>query len=108
MTPTQILQQCKDEVADNYGYESWVQLHNENYCDLNNLDHYIDEAAMLFAQKMCERQREIDINNTGFIEITTEKLNSSEYAPFITADDGKVYTIDKQSIINAPLATEEL
>jgi hypothetical protein len=38
--------------------------------------------------------------NIGFVETTSEELNSDEYKPFITANDGTIWTINKQSITN--------
>lgn len=56
------------------------------------LNEYTAKIGKAFLQSAAE--------NIGFIETTSEKLNSEEYKPFITADDGTVWTIDKQSILN--------
>lgn len=40
------------------------------------------------------------INEIGFIKTTSKKLNSKDYQPFITDDDGQVWTINKEHLIN--------
>lgn len=61
----------------------------------------IGELMVEFAQLHVQAALEVIVNNIGFIETTSEKLNSEEYKPFITADDNTIWTIDKESIINA-------
>lgn len=38
------------------------------------------------------------VNEIGFIQTTSEELNSKDYQPFITDEDGQVWSINKQSI----------
>lgn len=51
-------------------------------------------------KEACTQTLELAAENVGFIKTTSEKLNSEDYVPFITADDYTVWTFDKQSILN--------
>ena len=76
-----------------------------NHCN-NNMLHWINEAEyrksfLLDAMKDAIKQAlELAVENIGFIETTTEELNSKDYMPFITADDNTIWTFDKQSILD--------
>ena len=48
----------------------------------------------------CKQVLELAAENIEFIETTPEEWNSKEYEPFITADDGTIWTFDKQSILD--------
>ena len=60
------------------------------------LPKYAKEIALEFAKNLLELAAE----NVGFIETTSDKLNSLDYMPFITADDNTIWTFDKQSILD--------
>jgi hypothetical protein len=57
---------------------------------------------MIAYAKLCvEAALKAVIKNTGFIQMQAEHLNSEEYRPFITAEDGTIWVIDEQAIRNA-------
>lgn len=97
MTPTQLLQQCKDEVAVSKGHENFKE--TMHIIGRPSIVEICDEAALLFAKKMCEKQREIDAENA--------KTRAAEVYNRITDESRYEICIDKDSILNAPLATEE-
>lgn len=58
------------------------------------------EGVMIAMKEACRQTLELVSVNIGFIETNSDKLNSEEYQPFITADDDTVWTINKQSILD--------
>lgn len=75
-----------------------------------NIDDYINNLPLECNQYKMEIQTEfksfaknlleLAAENVGFIETTSDKLNSLDYMPFITADDNTIWTFDKQSILD--------
>lgn len=61
---------------------------------------FTPEQLNEYTANVIRQTLETAAENIGFIETTSEKLNSEEYKPFITADDDTVWTIDKESITN--------
>lgn len=59
---------------------------------------FTPEQLNEYTQNVIKQALETAAENIGFIETTSEKLNSEEYKPFITADDDTIWTVDKQSI----------
>lgn len=60
------------------------------------------EAMVEFAKLHLKAQQEAIYKNIGLIKTTAEKLNSEEYKPFVTDEDGQIWTIsDKESITSA-------
>lgn len=41
------------------------------------------------------------IDNIGFVKTTSEELNSKDYQPFITDEDGEVWTFNKDELIQS-------
>lgn len=66
-----------------------------------NSDEDMYQALREFAKLHLEAQREAIKENLGFLETTSEELNSKDYQPFITDDDGKVWIINNKSIDDA-------
>ena len=60
----------------------------------------IEIACLRAMREACNQTVDLCAENVGFIETTSEKLNSEDYAPFITADDNTVWTFNKQSILD--------
>ena len=58
------------------------------------------DSIIEFAKESCRQTLELAAENVGFIETTSDKLNSLDYMPFITADDNTIWTFDKQSILD--------
>ncbi len=54
-----------------------------------------------FAKLHVKAQREDILKNIGFKETTSEILNSEEYKPFVTAEDGSLWIIDENLIKKA-------
>lgn len=118
MTPTQILQQCKDEVAKNnrHGFDDW-----QHFIDCYNtydeyeylLDELTNEAAMLFAQKMCEDLASNIINvleTQSFKGCRPENKTWMNYQNGAGEDIGHLFhsLIDRaKSTLTELLATEE-
>lgn len=79
-------------------------LMNIIFSDMGNISITYDSRGkrqiLLAMKEACKQALELAIENTGFIETTSEKLNSEDYAPFIIADDDTIWTIHKQSIRN--------
>jgi len=50
--------------------------------------------------KLTEDEINAIINEIGFELITSEELNSKEYQPFITADDGTIWTFNEQHLLD--------
>lgn len=87
MTKEQLLQKCKNEVVLKYGYsdyDNFFKLQSPSKKGREKIQRVSDEAAILFAEKMCEAQKQICANEARF-----------------TIDPYAAY-IDKNSIINAP------
>jgi cytochrome c-type biogenesis protein CcmE len=40
------------------------------------------------------------VNEVGLVETTSEELNSKDYQPFITDEDDKLWTINKEHILS--------
>jgi len=62
-----------------------------------------DEDYQIIINSMreaCRQTLELAAENVGFIETTSEELNSQDYMPFIKADDNTIWTFDKQSILD--------
>ena len=57
------------------------------------------EDILLAMKEACRQTLELAVENVGFVETTSETLNSEEYKPFITADDNTMWTINKESIL---------
>ena len=66
---------------------------------LNNPD-YTFNMVLSAMKEACRQTIELIPENVGFIETTTNELNSKDYMPFIIADDHTVWTYNKQSILN--------
>lgn len=58
------------------------------------------DSIIEFAKESCRQTLELAAENVGFIETTSDKLNSLDYMPFIMADDNTIWTFDKQSILD--------
>lgn len=59
----------------------------------------VDEI-LRFGKLVAEKTLELASKNLGLIEILIEQVNGSdEYAPFITADDDTLWTIDKNALL---------
>lgn len=61
---------------------------------------FTPEQLNQYIQAVIKQTLEAAAGNVGFIETTSEKLNSEEYKPFVTADDGTIWIVNKQSITN--------
>lgn len=59
----------------------------------------VEEAMIEFARLHVQAALEVAQNNIGLIKTTSEELNSKEYQPFITDEEGNLWTIN--SILNA-------
>lgn len=59
----------------------------------------IIDDMILFTQLHVQAALEVAQNNIGLIKTTSEELNSKEYQPFITDEEGNLWTIN--SILNA-------
>lgn len=60
-----------------------------------------EKEFVFYAMKeACRQTLELVAENVGFIETTSEELNSQDYMPFIKADDNTIWTFDKQSILD--------
>lgn len=82
------IDECKEQVAKKHGWANWFEFYA--MCDeLNGLDAVVDEAMKLYAEQMCRRQRELCSESARYMNIL-----------------GNVH-INKTSILNAPLATDE-
>lgn len=57
-------------------------------------------VGMNAMQEACNQTINLCAENVGFIKTTSEKLNSEDYKPFITADDDTVWTFNKQAILD--------
>lgn len=68
-------------------------------CVMNHRD--IKIAMIEFAKLHVKAQREDILKNIGFKETTSEILNSEEYKPFVTAEDGSLWIIDENLIKKA-------
>lgn len=99
------LQQIKDEIAIKYGYEDWADL--ETSLQKKEIGELFEEAAELYAKQIalaaCEKQRGICAEKAML-----EKRYKQEVVGSV---DGhtcngfqNTYTVDKSSILNAPLA----
>lgn len=49
---------------------------------------------------MNEKQIKKVLNEISFIKTTMEELNNEEYQPFITDEDGNLWTFNKEHLIN--------
>ena len=58
------------------------------------------ESVLELMREACRQTLELVPGNVGFIETTSEELNSQDYMPFIKADDNTIWTFDKQSILD--------
>jgi len=65
----------------------------------NNSD-YTYNMVLSAMKEACRQTLELAVENVGFVETTSETLNSEEYKPFITADDNTMWTINKESILD--------
>ena len=86
MTQTEILNECKQQITDEYGYVRW-----EGVVE-NKVEAAISELAILFAQRMSEKFAEWIADNFWVItwdkywinSIKIVKTTSELYAEFLT------------------------
>lgn len=64
------------------------------------VDDIVKQQVIAAMKESCRQTLELAAENVGFIETTSDKLNSLDYMPFITADDNTIWTFDKQSILD--------
>lgn len=66
--------------------------------DANKEDRNIWISGAKWMQERTYSEEEIikSFENLGFKKITSEELNSQEYKPFITDEDGNIWVIDKE------------
>lgn len=64
------------------------------------IDDIVKQQVIAAMKESCRQTLELSVENVGFIETTSEELNSQDYMPFITADDNTIWTFDKQSILD--------
>lgn len=85
-----------------------ANLEENYYLQDSNGEFYLEQKGYFFTpeqlneyiQNVIKQSLETAAENVGFIETTSEKLNSEEYKPFVTADDGTIWIVNKQSITN--------
>lgn len=64
------------------------------------VDDIVKQQVIAAMKESCRQTLELAVENVGFIETTSEELNSQDYIPFIKADDNTIWTFDKQSILD--------
>ena len=70
--------------------------------DKTLVSHWLDgyKTAKQSEKKFGLEQLISIINEIGFIKTTSKKLNDKDYQPFITDEDGEVWTINKEHLLN--------
>lgn len=91
------LTQIKDRVAQKHGYENWNDIITDidsHFVDVSVIEELVDESMQEYANTRCIRQRELCAENA-----------TATVKPDLRG--GEWVMVDEDSILTAPLATEE-
>jgi hypothetical protein len=69
------------------------------YLESYGIDHQLQEMLKAAIKEIVEQVVDRINSKIEFVKTTSEELNSKDYQPFITDEDGQLWTINKDSIL---------